>query len=77
MIKTVESAEIVYNELYVTTPAMITKSGELNKLRDSTFTSMIMGETPISEFDTFVEQWKAQGGDEIAQEANEWYQSIK
>lgn len=77
MIKTVESAEIVYNELYVTTPAMITKSGELNKLRDSTFTSMIMGETPISEFDAFVEQWKAQGGDEIAQEANEWYQSIK
>lgn len=54
---------------------MITKQGELDKLRDNTFISMIMGETPIDEFDTFVEQWKAQGGEDITNEVNEWYQS--
>lgn len=75
MIKTVESADIIYDEVYITTPSMVSKKGELHKLRDNTFISMIMGETPIDEFDTFVEQWKAQGGDDIAEEVNEWYQS--
>lgn len=75
MIKTVESANIIYDEVYVTTPSMITKQGELNKLRDNAYISIIMGEEPVSYFDTFVEQWKAQGGDDIAKEVNEWYQN--
>lgn len=54
---------------------MITKSGEMEKLRDSTFLSMIMGETPISDFDNYVSQWKSLGGDDIGKEVNEWYQS--
>lgn len=77
MIKTVENADTIYDEVYVTTPAMVSKSSELAKLRDNTFLSMIMGETPIDDFDTYVEQWKALGGDEIAAEVNEWYQSTK
>lgn len=75
MIKTVETADIVYDEVYVTTASMVTKQSELDSLRDNTFISMIMGETPISEFDAYVQQWKAMGGDEIAAEVNEWYQS--
>ena len=70
-----QNAEKQYNEVYVTTPSMITKSGEMEKLRDSTFLSMIMGETPISDFDNYVSQWKALGGDDIGKEVNEWYQS--
>lgn len=70
-----QSAERQYNEVYVTTPSMITKQGEMDKLRDTTFLSMIMGETPISEFDNFVSQWKSLGGDDIGKEVNEWYQS--
>lgn len=77
MIKTVETADIIYDEVYVTTPAMISRQSELNKLRDNTFLSIIMGESPVDYFDTFVEQWKAQGGDEISAEVNEWYQSQK
>ncbi len=53
-----QNAERQYSEVYVTTPSMITKDGEMNKLRDTTFLSMIMGETPISEFDNYVSQWK-------------------
>lgn len=77
MIKTVESADIIYDEVYVTTPAMISRQSELNKLRDNTFLAIIMGESPVDYFDTFVKQWKAQGGDEISAEVNEWYQSEK
>lgn len=75
MVKTVESAEIQYDEVYVTTPTMIRKQGELDKYRDNTFLSMIMGETPISDFSKYVSEWNGQGGAEIAAELNEWYQS--
>lgn len=30
-----------------------------------------MGKADISEFDTFVENWKSQGGDQILKEINE------
>lgn len=70
-----QTADRVYNEVYVTTPSMITKQGELSKLTSTTFLSMIMGETPISEFDNYVAQWKGMGGDDIGKEVNDWYQS--
>lgn len=77
MIKTVETADIIYDEVYISTPAMVSKKAELNKLRDNTFISMVMGESPVSDFDKYVKQWKAQGGDEIGKEVNEWYESNK
>ena len=36
---------------------------------------MIMGETPIDDFDKFVEEWNNLGGADIGKEVNEWYQS--
>ncbi|WP_230399018.1 type 2 periplasmic-binding domain-containing protein [Novisyntrophococcus fermenticellae] len=77
MIKTVETADIIYDEVYISTPAMVSKKAELDKLRDNTFISMVMGESPVSDFDKYVKQWKAQGGDEIGKEVNEWYESNK
>lgn len=41
------------------------------------YTKIIYGEEPIKAFDKFVEDWKANGGDQITQEINEWYQSVK
>ena len=32
------------------------------------FAKIIMGKADISEFDTFVENWKSQGGDQILKE---------
>ena len=69
------TAEKRYNEVYVTTPSMITKQGEMGKYQDTTFLSMIMGETPIDDFDKFVEEWNNLGGADIGKEVNEWYQS--
>lgn len=63
------------NEVYVTTPTMIKKQGELDKYETTTFLSMVMGETPISDFDKFVAQWEQLGGSEIQAEVNEWYKN--
>lgn len=34
---------------------------------------IILGEQPIDTFDEFVKNWAAQGGDEIIEETNQWY----
>ncbi|GAB6928177.1 hypothetical protein JCM10914A_21600 [Paenibacillus sp. JCM 10914] len=55
------------------TTTMQSKGGILAKLEGETFTSMIYGKKPISEFDSFVEEWKKIGGDQVTKEVNEWY----
>ncbi|PYI55795.1 extracellular solute-binding protein [Paenibacillus flagellatus] len=49
----------------------------LVKLQQETYTAIINGEKPITEFDKFVETWKKEGGDQLTKEANEWYTSVK
>ncbi|MCR8658626.1 extracellular solute-binding protein [Paenibacillus endoradicis] len=53
------------------TKTMQTKWSNLKKLEDEAFLKIIMGSAPIEEFDTFVEKWKQQGGDQITEEVNE------
>ena len=53
------------------TETMETKWVNLEKLENETILKIILGEQPIDYFDTFVEQWKRQGGDEITKEVNE------
>ncbi|WJH32650.1 extracellular solute-binding protein [Paenibacillus sp. CC-CFT747] len=55
------------------TPTMGGKGGTLDTLLKEAFTKIIMGAAPIDEFDTFVENWKKLGGDQITQEVNDWY----
>jgi hypothetical protein len=40
----------------------------LKKLEDEIFLKIILGTEPVEAFDTFVERWKAEGGDEITAE---------
>ena len=44
------------------------KWANLKKKEDEIFLKIIIGEAPLSAFDTFVEEWKAEGGDEITAE---------
>ena len=44
---------------------------KLKKMEEETFAKIIMGKADISEFDTFVENWKNQGGDQILKEIND------
>jgi len=44
---------------------------DLKKMEEETFSKIVMGKADISKFDTFVENWKNQGGDQILKEINE------
>lgn len=55
------------------TATMQSKGEYLNKMEQETFLRIIYGEVGIEAFDTFVEDWKRLGGDDITREVNEWY----
>jgi putative aldouronate transport system substrate-binding protein len=55
------------------TPAMGTYGATLEKDMQETFTKIVAGAAPLSEFDAFVARWYKQGGDEITAEVNAWY----
>jgi putative aldouronate transport system substrate-binding protein len=54
--------------IWTQTKTMESKWATLKKLEDETFLKIIMGVAPVSAFDTFVKDWKAQGGDQITAE---------
>ncbi|MBP1990501.1 extracellular solute-binding protein [Paenibacillus eucommiae] len=58
----------VFNEYTATTKTMQRKWANLQKLETETMYKIIMGEEPLEAFDTFVEKWKSQGGNEIIAE---------
>ena len=60
-----------YNAYSGQTETMQAKWADLKKMEEETFAKIIMGKADISEFDTFVENWKNQGGDQILKEINE------
>lgn len=64
--------ERVYSKIYNQTTTMEKKWANLKKLEDETFLKIIIGESSVDEFDKFVEQWKAEGGDEITKEVKEY-----
>ena len=61
----------VYNAYSGQTETMQAKWADLKKMEEETFAKIIMGKADISEFDTFVENWKNQGGDQILKEIND------
>ena len=58
----------VYNAYSGQTETMQAKWANLKKMEEETFAKIMMGKADISEFDTFVENWKNQGGDQILKE---------
>lgn len=52
---------------YLDSPTKVARLTELNTMRDSVFTQIIMG-GDLSKFDEFVAKWKSQGGDQIISE---------
>ncbi len=59
------------------TDTMKKKWEQLQTMEKQVYTNIIYGKEDPSAFDQFVEDWKAQGGDDITKEVNEWYQSVK
>ncbi len=60
--------KINYPAFSFVTESMGDLKANLDKLEDSTMLAIITGQQPVSSFDTFVAQWKAQGGDKITGE---------
>ena len=60
-----------------TTQTMKSKLDYLNKIENQTFNEIIYGKNPVDAFDTFVQTWKAGGGDQITEEVNTWYEGVK
>lgn len=50
---------------------------QLQTMEKQIYTNIIYGKASIDEFDKFVADWKAQGGDQITQEVNEWFNALK
>lgn len=55
----------------IPTETMQQKWANLNTMEQQVFLKIIMGEEPLSSFDTFVADWHKQGGEEIVKEVNE------
>ncbi|MGL6175244.1 MAG: extracellular solute-binding protein [Cellulosilyticaceae bacterium] len=72
----VDKGNILYDGFYGTpTNTMASKMATLNKLEAQTFAQIIIGASPLDEFDKFVEEWNKLGGEKITKEVNEWKQS--
>lgn len=57
--------------------AIAKNAQKLNKFMEDTFIKYVTGAEPISNYDKFLAQWKADGGDDMIKAANEWYASTK
>ena len=68
----VQADQFVQSAFYGSpTPTMVSKLSTLETTEVETFTRIIQGAS-LDEFDTFVEDWKSLGGDDITAEVNEW-----
>ncbi|GGI45193.1 sugar ABC transporter substrate-binding protein [Paenibacillus marchantiophytorum] len=50
---------------------------KLQKLMEDTYLKYITGAEPLENYDKFLAQWKAEGGDDMTKAANEWYAANK
>ncbi|MGO4497591.1 extracellular solute-binding protein [Paenibacillus sp. 2RAB27] len=58
-------------------PAQREKGADLNKLRDEFFVKVVMGKSPIEDFDKFTKEWLDKGGSQLTKEVNDWYKVNK
>lgn len=47
------------------TPTMKSRMAELNKLEELTLVAIVVGQQPVRQFDSFVQEWHSLGGDQI------------
>lgn len=73
-----ESGNVAYGEFYgPATSTQQEKGAQLDKMTEETYLKIIMGASPISEFDSFAQKWKELGGDQVTAEVNDWYMKNK
>nr|WP_245954997.1 extracellular solute-binding protein [Paenibacillus flagellatus] len=73
-VRIVESNLIPNKFTGLPTPAMGKYMMKLSALQDE-FIKIVLGVSPLDEFDRYAERWRREGGDEITREVNEWYRA--
>lgn len=65
--------QVVFHDdlFYGVTPTMEMKWATMEKFEDEALIQFIMGAKPLDEFDAYVTQWMALGGEEITAEVKE------
>jgi putative aldouronate transport system substrate-binding protein len=61
----------IRNALFMPPPSNVQYGAELDKIYSEAYTDIITGRRPVDYFDTFVQNWRAAGGDIITTEANQ------
>lgn len=64
------------NMLKVALPSDPKYAKNLEKLINEAFTAIINGEKDLNYFDTFVQEFNKNGGEQLIKEANEWYSTV-
>jgi len=73
-----KSNQYVMNAFYgPPTKTMTQRWSTLQDTFDQGFLQIIMGQKPMTYFDTLVQQWKQLGGADITSEVNTWYKTAK
>lgn len=57
--------------------AIAKNAQKLNKFMEDEFIKFLTGAAPLENYDKFLAQWKADGGDEMTKAANEWFAANK
>ena len=77
----VEVSKAIENDAYMIdaftgapTESMPEYNSVLKSMTDQMITDIIRGEKPVDYFEEYVVDWKANGGDQITEEVNEWYE---
>ena len=72
-----EEGLFVQNEFFsAPSDTMATLKVGLDTMEMEAYANIITGKESVDYFDTFVEEWKAAGGDTCTEEVNEWYSEI-
>ncbi|SDD51692.1 putative aldouronate transport system substrate-binding protein [Paenibacillus sp. UNCCL117] len=66
-----------YSQYYGITKSMELKWANLTKLENESFIRIIVGDKPLDYFDTFVAEWKKQGGEDVTKEVVKEVERLK
>lgn len=73
----IENGQVMREEFVgAPTPTMVERMSSLKTMELEMFARIIMGDVPVDEFDKFVENWNALGGEAMTAEVNEWYKTL-
>lgn len=73
LLETSEEYGIVNEFMALPTETMNLVGSQLIDLEAQTSLGIIKGDLPLEAFDSYVEQWKGLGGDQVTAEVNEWW----